>query len=169
MPTLNLSLFFLHHYFVCSTSISHLGLQGALVIKKPPANAGDMVQSLGLENPLKGSMSTHSSILAWRIPWTEEPGGLIVHRVAKSWTLKWLSMHTCTLHSHVSEFLSIRELSIYTRMKSSLDHKSSGLETNPHTQQNASSNEAFIYSPIILSLLMVENDLRLDLQRALLC
>ena len=73
-------------------------------------------------------------------------------------------MHLC-----VSEFLSIRELSVYTHMKSSLDHKSSGLETNPHTQQNASSNEAFIYSPIILFLLMVENDLRLGLQRALLC
>ena len=38
----------------------------------------------------------HSSILAWRIPWTEEPGGLQVHRVAQSWTwLKQLSMHVC--------------------------------------------------------------------------
>ena len=34
------------------------------------------VQSLGQEDPLEGSMATHSSILAWRIPWTEEPGGL---------------------------------------------------------------------------------------------
>ena len=50
------------------------------------------VSSLGAEDPLEGSMATHSSILAWRIPWTEEPGGL--HGVAKSWTrLKWLSMH----------------------------------------------------------------------------
>ena len=40
-------------------------------------------------------MATHSSILAWRIPWTEEPGGL-VHRAAKSQTrLKRLSMHAC--------------------------------------------------------------------------
>ena len=31
-------------------------------------------------------MATHSSILAWRIPWAEEPGGLQVHEVAKSWT-----------------------------------------------------------------------------------
>ena len=34
------------------------------------------VQSLGLENPLEEDMATHSSPLAWRIPWTEEPGGL---------------------------------------------------------------------------------------------
>ena len=34
------------------------------------------VQSLGWEDPLKKEMATHSSILAWKIPWTEEPGGL---------------------------------------------------------------------------------------------
>ena len=42
------------------------------------------VRSLGREDPLEKEMATHSSILAWRIPWTEEPG--TVHRVAKSWT-----------------------------------------------------------------------------------
>ena len=47
------------------------------VEKKPPANAGGMqVQSLGREDPLKEGVATHSSILAWRIPWTVEPGGL---------------------------------------------------------------------------------------------
>ena len=41
-------------------------------------------------------MATHSSFLTWRIPWTENPGGLTVHRVAQSWTrLKQLSMYTC--------------------------------------------------------------------------
>ena len=39
-------------------------------------NAGDQVRSLGWEDPLEKEMATHSSILAWRIPWTEEPGGL---------------------------------------------------------------------------------------------
>ena len=39
-------------------------------------NAGDPVQSLGREDPLEKEMATHSSILAWRIPWMEEPGGL---------------------------------------------------------------------------------------------
>ena len=51
----------------------------ALVVKNPPANAGDirdMGLILGQEDPLGKGMVTHSSILAWRIPWTEEPGGL---------------------------------------------------------------------------------------------
>ena len=53
--------------------------QVALVGKNPPANAGDaemQVQSLGWDNPLEKGMATHSRILAWRIPWTEGPGGL---------------------------------------------------------------------------------------------
>ena len=49
----------------------------ALVVKNPPAHAGDIwVHSLGQEDPLEKGMTTHSSILAWRIPWTEEPGGI---------------------------------------------------------------------------------------------
>ena len=46
-----------------------------LVVKSPPGNAGDIgddVRSLGREDPLEDGMETHSSILAWRIPWTEE-------------------------------------------------------------------------------------------------
>ena len=39
-------------------------------------NLGDWVLSLGWEDPLEKGMATHSSILAWRIPWTEEPGSL---------------------------------------------------------------------------------------------
>ena len=53
--------------------------QVALVVRKLPANAGDIreaVLSLGWDDPLEEEMATHSSILAWRIPWTEEPGGL---------------------------------------------------------------------------------------------
>ena len=50
-----------------------------LVVKNPAANEGDIetqVQSPGQEDPLEEGMATHSSILAWRIPWTEEPGRL---------------------------------------------------------------------------------------------
>ena len=46
------------------------------MVKNLPANARDQIPSLGLEDPLEKGMATHSSILAWRIPWTEEPGGL---------------------------------------------------------------------------------------------
>ena len=44
------------------------------------------VQSLGQEDPLQKEMATHSSILAWEIPWTEEPGGLESKGLQKSWT-----------------------------------------------------------------------------------
>ena len=49
------------------------------MVKNLPANAGDRkdtVLSLGREDPLEEGMATHSSILVWRIPLTEEPGGL---------------------------------------------------------------------------------------------
>ena len=45
-------------------------------IKRLPAMQETWVQSLGWEDPLEKEMMTHSSILAWRILWTEEPGGL---------------------------------------------------------------------------------------------
>ena len=46
------------------------------VVKNPPAMRESWVQSLDWEDPLERGMATHSSILAWRIPGTEEPGGL---------------------------------------------------------------------------------------------
>ena len=51
----------------------------ARMVKNPPANAGDVRDSgsLGWEDPLEEGMATHSSILAWRISWTEGPGGLL--------------------------------------------------------------------------------------------
>ena len=54
-------------------------------VKNLPAMQENWVQSLGWEDPLEKGKATHSSILAWRIPWTEQPGGT-VHGVAKSWT-----------------------------------------------------------------------------------
>ena len=54
------------------------------MVKNLPVLGETQVQSLGLEDPLEKGMATHSNILAWRIPWTEEPGGLQpmrLHRV----------------------------------------------------------------------------------------
>ena len=48
----------------------------AQIVKNLPATQEIRVQLLGQEDPLEKEMATHSSILAWRIPWTEEPGGL---------------------------------------------------------------------------------------------
>ena len=45
-------------------------------VKNLPAMQKTWVQSLGQEDPLEKGIATHSSILAWKIPWTEEPGGL---------------------------------------------------------------------------------------------
>ena len=44
--------------------------------KNPPAKQETRVHSLGQKDPLEKGMATHSRILAWKIPWTEEPGGL---------------------------------------------------------------------------------------------
>ena len=48
----------------------------AQTVKRLPAMWETQVQSLGWEDPLEKEMATHSSIIAWKIPWTEEPGGL---------------------------------------------------------------------------------------------
>ena len=56
--------------------ILHRASLVAQTVKNPPAILETWVRSLGWEDPLEKGMATHSSILAWRIPWTEEPGGL---------------------------------------------------------------------------------------------
>jgi len=53
-----------------------LGFPSGTRVRKPPAMQGMQVQPLGLKDPLEEGMATHSSILAQRIPWTEEPSGL---------------------------------------------------------------------------------------------
>ena len=53
-----------------------MGLPCGSVIKNLPANAGDAGLLLGREDSLEEEMATHSSILDWQIPWTEEPSGL---------------------------------------------------------------------------------------------
>ena len=52
------------------------GFPCSSVVKNPPAMQKTQLQSLGTEDPPEEEMATHSSILAWRIPWTEEPGRL---------------------------------------------------------------------------------------------
>ena len=66
---------YLFFYYLSSHRASHM----ALVVKNPPTNAGDLRDTGSIprlrRHPVEG-MATHSSILAWRIPWTGEPGGL---------------------------------------------------------------------------------------------
>ena len=96
------------------TSTSFQALLVAQTVKNLPAIQETGVQSLGQEDPPEKGMATHSSIVAWRIPWSEEPGGLIVHGVTKEsartghifmvsittplWLLVWTS-HTLYIFS----------------------------------------------------------------------
>ena len=77
-----------------------LGFPGGSAVKNPPANAGDAgdtSSSLGLEDPLEEETAAHSSMLAWRIPWAEDTGGLqstglrrVRHDWARTWSACWV-------------------------------------------------------------------------------
>ena len=70
----------------------------AQTVKKTPAMQEIQVWSLGGEDPLEEAMATHSSILAWKIPWTEEPGGLqsmVLQRVRHNWVTNIFTYNTC--------------------------------------------------------------------------
>ena len=67
---------FLNHWLTYTRIPSFQNQHGGSVVKNLPANQETRVQSLGLDDPLEKEMATHSSILAWEISWTEEPGGL---------------------------------------------------------------------------------------------
>ena len=60
----------------CNFSLTAFRILLAQMVKNLPAMQETQVQSLGWEDPLEKGMATDSSILAWKIPWTEEPGGL---------------------------------------------------------------------------------------------
>ena len=63
-----------------------LGSLVAEMVNCLPAMQGTRVQSLAQEDPLEKEVAIHSSTLTWKIPWTEEPGRLQFHWIAKSWT-----------------------------------------------------------------------------------
>ena len=74
-----------------------IGLQdfpSCSVVKNPPAMQETQVRFLGQEDPMEEDMATHSSILAWRIPWTEEPGRLQSMGLQRVRTTK-ATQHTC--------------------------------------------------------------------------
>ena len=80
MPGFLNPIFYLFFFFYCRIT-QKFKTEGwaslvAQMVKNPPATQETQVSSLGWEDPLEKGMSTHSSILAWEIPWTKEPGGL---------------------------------------------------------------------------------------------
>ena len=66
----------MHFQIIYVQVLFSTGFPGGSVVKNLPAMQEMQARSLGQEDPLEEGMATHSSILAWRIPWTEEPGGL---------------------------------------------------------------------------------------------
>ena len=82
------------------------------MVKNPPTMQESQVRSLGRDDPLEEGIAAQSSILSWRISWTEEPGWATVHRVAKSWTqLKRLS--ACAHSCHFWLYSEVIQLYIY--------------------------------------------------------
>ena len=71
----------------------------AQIVKNQPALQETRVQSLGQEDALEKGMTTHPSILAWRIPWTEEPAGLQSMQL-QSWTQHYAADHTLNSSYH---------------------------------------------------------------------
>ena len=85
-----------------------MGFPGGLVVKCLPTNAGDLRDAgsiSGGENPLEQEIATHSSIVVWRIPWTEEPGRLRSLGLQSQIQLKRLHTHTWTWNGSFQIFL----------------------------------------------------------------
>ena len=97
-------------YFVISMFISGTSLV-AQMVRNLPAMQETWVQSLGWEDPLERRMATPSSILTWRITWTEEPGGLQsmgLQRVEHDWAT---NTHVCVrthTHTHTHMLISVQ-------------------------------------------------------------
>ena len=89
----------------------------AQMVKNLPAIREIWVWSLGQEDPLVKGMATHSSILSWRIPWTEEPGGLqslVLQRVGQDWVRfgqDWVT-NTFTFHLVLTSQRSLKPSSL---------------------------------------------------------
>ena len=103
----------------CSQLVQTLSLSWASLVaqmvKNLPAKQKTWARSLGWEDILKKGMATHSSILAWRIPWTEEPGGLqsmAAQRVRHDW-----ATDTFTFMSWISGCVSKPKFFVFKELK----------------------------------------------------
>ena len=96
--------------------------------------SGEMpVRFLGQEDPLEEGMATHSSIPAWRIPWTEEPGGLQCLGSQSRTQLKQLSTHTCT-HGCFGFIFALLSLSKYKNKPIISNQNNNNNRLTPHSQ-----------------------------------
>ena len=87
-----------------------MGFPGGSMVKNPPAVQEAWVGSLGREDPLEKEMATRSSILAWQISWTEEPGGLQfteLRRVRHDLTTKQQQINSVYMPIPISRFIPL--------------------------------------------------------------
>ena len=122
-------------------------------IRNPPAMQETWVWSPGQEDPLEEDMATHSSILAWRVPWTEEPSAT-VHRVTKSWT-----------HMHAWLIQPVEIISVTIQWKGMITSKIplTPLETNVYLLfQTELKHFEFVYG-FLFFYLLEELDYKVDL------
>ena len=87
----------------------------AQTVKRLPTTWETRVQSLGWEDTLEKEMATHSSVLAWKIPWTEEPGRLqstVLQRVGHDWvtSLSLFTKTSCSICLFISGLLHLAKL-----------------------------------------------------------
>ena len=108
--TLNVFLNFSSVYCVWGLPWWLSGKKYHLWCRRLPEMQETWVRSLGQEDPLEKEITTHSSIPAWEIPWTEGPGGLQSMESQTSWT--WLWDFTFTFHFHALEMEMATESSI---------------------------------------------------------
>ena len=98
------SKYFLIYCDLLLTSVAPGGFPVAQMVKNLSAMQKTWVPSLGQENPLEKEMATHSSILAWRIPWTEEPGRLQAvgwQRLGHDWATNTFTFHFNIAHTYL--------------------------------------------------------------------
>ena len=107
-------------YFGCRASLLTQS------VKNLPAVQETWVWFLGQKDPLEKEMAIHSSILAWRIPWTEEPGGLQSMGSQESDTTEWLSLHYY-YYTLAPEFSSIYECHLVRNWKEKREGEHSSL------------------------------------------
>ena len=90
-------------------SINNIPIISACQFPANVGDTGDIGSISGQEDPMEYEMATHFNIFAWRIPWTEEPGGL-QSRAAKSWTRLSTHMHACVFSFFLFFLLLFKDL-----------------------------------------------------------
>ena len=96
-----------------------MGFPGGSEGKASACNARDRVQSLGWKDTREKGMATHSSILAWRMPWTEEPGGLQsmgLQSVGHDWATSRSFIFLCYVYFATKKYIYIMALVVHLKL-----------------------------------------------------